>query len=169
MPDYKKLFQDKKQEIENEIIKVCEVLEERIKELCPNNRGEGFVGAHGSNNKYTAIHIYINESLPHEMKLRILFHELGHVKLYEKLGYDEHSRLDSLKNSDWPIQNEFKAYTNELSESMKRCESGDKNFLIHTLEGFENEVNHGVSPYHKDALRKLRAEKIWQNGLDLVK
>lgn len=162
--DYEEVFKKKRLELQNDIICIREVPSEYIKELDPNNSGDGHIDARAYGNDFINIIIYVNKDMTYEKKLRVMFHEYGHALHFIKLGRNEIQRLREQDDYLWNVLTETEAYRNNLEESITIYHEGNAEFLKNTIKELES-----VSfPPHSEAIANIKKEQIWSQCLNII-
>lgn len=164
----KDLFEKLKVEFQTEKIEIKEVPIAEIQEI---NKGfiDGCVNPIFSNNQYERYDILIDESLEYDQKISILFHEMGHVKLYESLGFTK-VNVQRTKNKDnWQAHSEFHAFKNQLEEGKKLFKNGVTSILPIVVNSINDTYkNTTLEPAYKEAAKDIFMENIWTECLQLI-
>ena len=168
MIDLKKTFEDKKNEFQTNKIIIKEV---SIAEIQKINKGfiGGCVNAIFSNNKYERFEIFIDESLEYDEKISILFHEMGHVKLYELHGFTKISQQRTNNKDGWQANSEFNAFKNQLEEGKILFENGVTSVLLIIVKSInEAHKNTTIETAYKDAIERIYESAIWEECNKLI-
>ncbi|MBN8568038.1 MAG: hypothetical protein J0M18_00285 [Ignavibacteria bacterium] len=155
---YEKLLHNKIKEISGNDLRVYLFTHEEFIEKLPTVKSGALLTKNNSK-EYTGFAIAIDGSESDDMKLRILFHEIGHLKFEKSIGYLEVQERKGLDESAWNIETEFYAFENELLESYQLAANGDKEFLINTIKKMEENYDND----YKDALKKIKHTELWDN------
>lgn len=164
----KDLFEKLKVEFQTTKIEIKEVHIDEIQEI---NKGfiDGCVNAIFSNSQYERYDILIDESLEYDQKISILFHEIGHVKLYESLGYVRVNEQRSNNKDNWQSFSEFSAFKNQLEEGKKLFENGVTSILPIVVNSINDTYeNTTLEPAYKEAVKDIFRENIWTECLQLI-
>ncbi|MEZ0181911.1 hypothetical protein AB9T89_06670 [Flavobacterium oncorhynchi] len=130
---------------------------------------KGYLLPFVAENEYKYYHIYIDEALKYEEKISVIFHEMGHVKLDEFLGFqevDSRIKADRLK---WTQFTEFHAFKNQLEEGKRLFENGVTSILSISID-FINETysNPEITQPYKFAIEDIWKENIWKECVQLI-
>jgi hypothetical protein len=168
MEDFKKIFEDKKKEFQKDNLIIKEVPIAEIQKL-NKDFVDGCFNAIFSNNQYERFEILIDESLEYDQKISVLFHEMGHVKLYESLGFAM-VNVQRTKNKDnWQVNSEFHAFKNQLEEGKKLFESGVTSMLPIVVKSINDTYkNTSLEPAYNEAIKDIFRENIWVECILLI-
>lgn len=169
MIDLKKIFEDKKNEFQKDNIIIKEV---SIAEI--QNIKKGFIGGCFnpiiSSNKYERFEILIDETLGYDEKISILFHEMGHVKLYEPLGFTKINTQRTKNKDGWQANSEFNAFKNQLEEGKTLFENGVTSVLSIIVKSInETHKNPIIETAYVEAIERIYESDIWNECNKLIK
>jgi len=140
------------------------IVNDKVIKSINSSTSDGFTSTYFNNlnGEFIEAYILVDEKLNPELKLRVLYHEIGHVFYSRKLGGIEINNIKFTKGDlQWTISDEFEAFKNQLFEIKKLSElENDPHFLGRQLDDLISRSQRDPTPY-KEAIEKLFQDKLW--------
>ncbi len=168
MDDFEKLFEDLVNEFQSDKIIIKETPLDEIQKIRPGFI-DGCLFPFVLNNEYHHFQILIDEKLDYEKKICIILHEMGHINLNSKLGFEEVDKRIKDNRPKWTQLTEFQAFKYQLAEGKRLFEKGHTTILNRLINSI-NEIHASpdIDPSYKLAIEDIFKESIWKQCNNLI-
>jgi len=117
--------------------------------------------------------IFIDKTLDENLKITVLYHELGHA-IYNKDNEEETKKylnheLSKPNKEERQEKSELKAFKHSLIYLHKLAKEGNTEPLEDTIKRLESRENDDCNLNYRKAITKLKKTEIWEDCLKIIK